>query len=98
MVGQADRRRHDVEQPSCLGIDRKHPAELGVRRDLLEDLDEREVRDPVAVGETAPPQDDRIRPRLDELEDEPRLADPGRSENREELARAVAYGACIRLE
>jgi len=95
---QPDRRRDRVHEPSCLSIRCEHSTELGIRGDLLEDLDEWKVRDPVAVGETASPQDDRATLRLDELEDEARLADSGRPEHREELARAVAHRARVRLD
>ena len=97
-VRQSDCRRHGVEQTSCLGIGRKHLAQLGVGRDLLEDLDEREVRYPVAVSEAAPTQHDRVTLRIDELENEARLADAGRPEHGEELTRAVAHRSGVRLD
>ncbi len=62
----------------------------GLDADREQDLDERPVRDPLAVREAAPAQDvGRVADALEEVGDEARLADAGRAEEREEPARAV---------
>ena len=65
------------------------------RAELLQDLDHRPVRDALAVGEAAAAHD----PRVDageELRREPRLADAGRAQDGEELARAVVRPRCAK--
>jgi hypothetical protein len=55
-------------------------------------LDDREVGDALAVGQATAPED--LRPpdqTRDELLDQPRLTNAGRPEDREELARGVAF-------
>ena len=65
-----------------------HRLRLDADRD--QDLDERPVGDPLAVREAAAAQDvGLVAYALEEVGDEARLADPGRAEEREELARAV---------
>ena len=93
----ADRGRDDVQKLTPVGIVLKQAAELVVGRDLLEDLDEREVSDSFTVGETAAAEHDRIRGRCDKLVDHTRLADAGRTEHGEQLARAVADGTAVHL-
>ena len=61
---------------------------LGDGAELLDDLDHGAVRDPLAVRETAPVQHERV-DLAEKLGGEPRLADAGDPEDREELARAV---------
>ena len=82
-----------LEQPAEreLRLGRRR-ADHGVRLDADrdQDLDERPVRDPLAVREAAAAQDvGRVADALEEVRDEARLADPGRAEQREEPARAV---------
>ncbi len=65
-------------------------TESGSTPIAIEDLDERPVGDALAVREAAPAQDvGRVADSLEEVGDEPRLADAGRAEEREEPARAV---------
>ena len=66
---------------------RRHPEHrLGVRVQLEQHLDERPVRDALAVVEAATSDDARAAVDVaHELRDEPRLPDAGRPEQREEL-------------
>src|SRR5262249_36068883 len=65
-----------------------HGGRLNAKRD--EHLDERQVRDALAVREAAATQDvSGIADPLEEVRDEPRLADSGRPEQGEEPARPV---------
>ncbi len=69
---------------------------VGLDTDRDEDLDERPVRDPLAVREAAAAQDvGRVADALEEVGDEARLADAGRAEQREEPARAVGDGVLV---
>src|ERR1700692_4130910 len=61
------------------------------RAELLEDLHHRPVRDPFSVGKAAAAYDPGVQTGK-ELGCQPRLADPGRAEDGEELATAVADG------
>ena len=73
------------------GADR--PAATGSgsrRRELLDHLDHRPVGDALAVGEAAAADDRAPSSESEELGDQPRLADAGRPEDREQLAGAVA--------
>ena len=74
-----------------LRLGRRRPDDgVGLDADRDQDLDERPVGDPFAVGEAAAAEDvRRVAYPLEEVGDEPRLADPGRAEEREEPARAV---------
>jgi hypothetical protein len=64
--------------------------------DRGEGLDERPVRDPLAVGETSSPQDvGRVADALEEVGDEAGLADPGRAEQREESTGAIGDGVLV---
>ena len=56
---------------------------------LLDDLGHRPVADPLAVGETAPSHDLGAVESGQELLDEPGLPDAGRTEDREQMARAL---------
>ena len=77
-----------------LRLRRRRPDDgVGVRSDPDEDLDEGPVGDSLAVGEAATAEDvGRVADPLEEVGDEPRLADPGRAEQREEPARAIGDG------
>ena len=69
---------------------------VGLDADRDQDLDERPVGDPLAVGEAAAAQDvGRVADALEEVGDEARLADAGRAEEREEPARAVGDGVLV---
>jgi hypothetical protein len=60
---------------------------------LLHRLEQRPKRDPFAVGQASSPRDERLPGDAgEELVDEPRLADPCGTENREELTGAVTDG------
>ncbi len=74
-----------------LRLGRRRPDDgVGLDADRDQDLDERPVGDPFAVGEAAAAEDvRRVAYPLEEVRDEPRLADPGRAEQREEPTRAV---------
>ena len=77
--------QHGLERLPGGGLDE------GVRvRDLLDDLDDRPVGDPVAVGETPAAHDRRPVDRRQELRDQPRLPDAGRAQDGEEIAGAFA--------
>ena len=66
---------------------------VGLDADRDEDLDERPVRDALAVAKAAAAKDVAASPHaLEEVGDEARLADPRRAEQREEPARAVGDG------
>src|SRR4030081_1780104 len=68
-------RPKDVFRSAC----RQGGCELVLRSRFPKDLDERPVRDALAVGETAPEEDLRlVADDLRQLEGEPRLADSGR--------------------
>ena len=86
-------RRPGLEQPpeGELRLGRRRPDDgVGLDADRDQDLDERPVGDPLAVGEAAAAEDvRRVAYPLEEVRDEARLADPGRAEEREEPARAV---------
>ena len=71
--------------------------ELASGRELLQDLDHRPVGDPLAVRQAPPADDGGVLDGAEELGCQPRLADAGRAENREELARAVVDGLRKRL-
>ena len=82
---------HDAERPCDARI------ELALLRpQLLHRLDERPVRDALAVGEAPAAHHGRVDP-AQELRDEARLADAGDAEQREELAREVRRGDVERL-
>ena len=66
--------------------------ELRGRRELLQHLDHRPVRDALAVGEAAASHHGRIVEPGAELSGEPRLADSSDAEDGEELAGAVVDG------
>ena len=69
---------------------------LRVDPDRREHLDERPVRDPLAVREAAAAEHvRRVTDPLEEVGDEPRLADPGGPEEREEPARRVGDGVLV---
>ena len=80
-----------------LRLGRRRPDDgVGLDADRDQDLDERPVGDPFAVGEAAAAEDvRRVADPLEEVGDEPRLADPGRAEEREELACAVRDGVLV---
>src|SRR6185312_8393608 len=63
---------------------------------LLDDLDDRPVGDPLAVRQTAAADDVRVDPR-EKSGREPRLADARDAEQREQLADAVGDGEVERL-
>ena len=71
-------------------LERSRGVALGQCAELLQDLDDGPVGDPLAVGEAAATHDPRIEA-PQELGCQARLPDAGRSENREELARAVFH-------
>ena len=71
---------------------RSRRARHGQRAELLDHLDDRQVRDPLPVGEAVTPND--ARRRLgDELLDKARLADPRLAHDRHELAPPLSDGA-----
>jgi hypothetical protein len=95
---ETNRGRHRVQHlPSGL-VGRKRSTELCIRSDLLEDLDEREVRDSVPVREAPPAEHDRLCLQVEKLVDQPRLADTRRPEHCKEMTRSVACCACVCLD
>ena len=89
------RRRRNVDLAEH-GRERAADRDVGgERRELLQDLDERPVRDALAVREAAARRT--VAPATgEELVDEARLADAGVAEDREQTAAAVAHGALER--
>ncbi len=85
-----------LEQPSEreLRLGRRRADHgVGLDPDRDQDLDERPVRDPLAVREAAAAQDvRRVADALDEVGDEARLPDARRPEQRDEPARAARRG------
>ena len=79
----------EPEAVSSPRIDASGPVVVAGRHELLDDLRHRPVADPLAVGEAAAADDGRVHAG-EELLREPRLADAGRAEDREQVARAVA--------
>ena len=78
------RRRRDSSLSPSERAQRPRRVSCRQRPGLLENLDDRPVRDAVAVRETATAHDARIRPR-EELRREPRLAHASRAEHRDQL-------------
>ena len=78
-----------AEQRRASGRATRGSSSRSVRPQLLDRLDDRPVRDALAVGEAPAADDRRVQP-PQELRDEPRLADARDAEQREQLARAVA--------
>ena len=75
---------------------RRADDRLGLDPDRDQDLDERPVRDALAVREAPPAKDvGRVAHALEEVRDEARLPDAGRPEEREETARAVGNGILV---
>ena len=75
---------------------RRADDRLGIDPDRDQDLDERPVRDPLAVREAPSAQDVGIvADALQEVRNEPRLPDAGWPEEREETARAVGNGILV---
>ena len=68
---------------------------VGLDADSPENLDERPVGDPLAVGQAAAAQDVRGVEALEEVCDETRLPDPGGAEKREQTARAIRHGVLV---
>ena len=87
------------EQPAEgeLRLGRRRPDHrVGLDADRDEDLDERPVRDALAVREAAAAEDvGRVADALEEVGDEARLADAGGAEEREEPARAIGDGVLV---
>jgi hypothetical protein len=81
---------NSFRKPQAISEDASQVAEL------VDDLGQRPVGDPLAVGEAASDEDARLRA-LDELAHEPRLADPGRADDGRELRLALACGTLQRL-
>ena len=75
---------------------RRRDNRLGRDADRGEHLDQWPVRDALPVREAASAEDVcRVTDAVEEVGDEPRLADPGRAEEREEAARAVGNGVLV---
>src|SRR6266550_5942212 len=91
LLDEPDRRRNGVEHPPAFEVTVEQACELVIRRERLEDLDEREVGDSFAVRQAASPQNDRVLVLGEKLVNESRLADPSRPEQREQVARLVSY-------
>ena len=81
---------------SCVSGGDVPMIDVGLDADRDQDLDERPVRDPLAVREAAAAQDvGRVADALEEVRDEARLPDAGGPEEREEPARAVGDGVLV---
>ena len=65
----------------------------GQHVELLEHLDHRPVGDPLAVGEAAAADDAAPRARPSDLRDQPRLADAGLADDRDQLAALLGQRA-----
>src|SRR6185312_6894755 len=76
-----------AEESRDRGARRWCPAE-----ELHDHLDDRPVRDPVSVRQTVPANDGRI-DAVEELRREPRLADTGGAEDREERACTLGHAS-----
>ena len=87
-LGRARLEQPAEREPASPSGRRDDGLRLDAERD--QDLDERPVRDPLAVREAAAAQDVcRVADAFEEVGDEARLADAGRAEEREEPARAA---------
>jgi ABC-type phosphonate transport system ATPase subunit len=90
LVDEPDRSRHGVEHPQAFDVTVEQARQLRIRGERLENLDEREIGDPFAVGQAASAQNDRVLVLGQKLVHEPRLADSGGAEQREQMARLVS--------